>query len=54
MVIAEHPKNSDNDNDIVGLFYVERYRIGGINEEIIIHDRNDLYDMILIDDEDGQ
>ena len=42
----------ENPNDIQSIFYVVGYSMDRINEELIMEDLEDLYDFILMDDED--
>ena len=42
----------ENPNDIQSIFYVVGYSMDRINEELIMEDLEDLYEFILIDDED--
>ena len=48
IVIEQYPNNETT------IFYVENFKIGEFEEHMFIHDLKDLYDMILIDDKDGQ
>jgi hypothetical protein len=41
----------EDPNNIQGIFYVIDYKINGINEELIMEDLQDLYDFILMDEE---
>lgn len=41
-------------DDEMLIFYAQNIQIGKFEEHMFIHDLQDLYDMILIDDEDGQ
>ena len=41
-----------NPNDIQSIYYVIAYSIERINEELIMEDLQDLYDFVLMDDED--
>jgi len=41
-----------NPNDIQSIYYVIGYSIERINEELIMEDLEDLYDFVLMDDEE--
>ena len=41
-----------NPNDIQSIYYVIGYSIERINEELIMEDLQDLYDFVLMDDEE--
>ena len=42
----------ENPNDIQGIFYVIDYKEDGINEELMMDSLDDLYDFILMDEEE--
>ena len=50
-VIAEHP---DGDGNIEELLYVVGVAVGKIEEQLIMDDLADLYNFILIDDEEQE
>ena len=48
IIIEQYP------NSEMMIFYAQNIKIGEFEEHMFIHDLKDLYDMILIDDKDGQ